>query len=287
MRRVISQIFLYAFLIVLCIVIIYPFWYIVMVSIMPYQEYLQATRESVLLWPRQVTFEAYQYVLTQADFAGSMSSTVIITLVGTVMSMATTILASYALSKRHLKGRRFFTYFFFFTMLFSGGIIPLYLVVRSTRLLNTLWACMVPNLINTYYLLIMRSFFQEFPESLIESAKIEGSSELGTLVRIVLPLSMPVLAAVGLFYAVDRWNEFYFGLIFIKDNAMQPLQVMLYRLIKPGGNQFLDVNLTLNKIVLETVKMAAVVVTVVPILCVYPFLQKHFAKGVMLGAVKG
>lgn len=282
----VQTVLLYGFFVLLAITIIYPFWYIFVVSIMPYSEYLVATRSPILLWPKELTFEAYAYVFGESNFLNSFGSTVTITVVGTAISLLVTTITAYVLARTSLRGIKLLTAAFIFTMVFNGGMIPTYLVVSKVGLLDTLWACMIPNMINTFYLIIMRTFFMDFPVSLEEAAKIEGCSDLSILFRIVIPLSKPILVAIGLFYAVDRWNEFFNGLIYIQDTAMQPLQVLLYRLIKPGGNQMLDMSLTADRVVLETARMAGVVIAFAPIACIYPFLQKYFVKGIMIGAVK-
>lgn len=285
-KNILPKVLIYGILSLLALTILYPFWYIFVISIMPYDEYLLASRQTVLLWPKEVTWEAYRYVFTGSNFVQSFISTVIITIAGTALSLTVTTAAAYVVSKTELKGVKLITGLFVFTMIFNGGMIPTYLVVNQMHLLDTLWSCMIPNLVNTFYLMIMRSFFMEFPKSLEEAAKIEGCTEIGILFRIVIPLSRTIIVAIGLFYAVDRWNEFFNGLIYIQDTAKQPLQVLLYRLIKPGGNSMLDMSLQVDKVVLETARMAGVVIAFAPIALLYPFLQKYFTKGIMVGAVK-
>lgn len=285
-KNIFPRIILYGVLALLSLTILYPFWYIFVVSIMPYDEYLLATRQAVLLWPKEVTWEAYEFVFTESDFIQSFLSTIIITLVGTVLSLTVTTVAAYVVSKTELKGIKLITGLFVFTMIFNGGMIPTYLVVNQMHMLDTLWSCMIPNLINTFYLIIMRTFFMDFPKSLEEAARIEGCTDVGILFRIVIPLSRTIIVAIGLFYAVDRWNEFFSGLLYIQDTSKQPLQVLLYRLIKPGGNSMLDMSLRVDKVVLETARMAGVVIAFAPIALLYPFLQKYFTKGIMVGAVK-
>lgn len=227
-----------------------------------------------------------EFVFTESDFIQSFLSTIIITLVGTVLSLTVTTVAAYVVSKTELKGIKLITGLFVFTMIFNGGMIPTYLVVNQMHMLDTLWSCMIPNLINTFYLIIMRTFFMDFPKSLEEAARIEGCTDVGILFRIVIPLSRTIIVAIGLFYAVDRWNEFFSGLLYIQDTSKQPLQVLLYRLIKPGGNSMLDMSLRVDKVVLETARMAGVVIAFAPIALLYPFLQKYFTKGIMVGSVK-
>ena len=216
---------------------------------------------------------------------------VYITVFGTLLSLLVTTATAYVLSKRYLKGQRLFLLLFFFTMLFEGGIIPLYFVARSLGIVNTLWALMLPLLINTFFLLIMRSFFLSFPDSLEESAKIEGANDISILLRIVMPLSKAVIAVIGLFYAVERWNDFFYALMFINREKLQPLQLLVYSLISPGSGasfaQITETYLQSMGVVLETIKMAAVVIAVVPILIVYPFIQRHFTKGILIGSIKG
>lgn len=274
------------FFVILGIIMVYPFWHVLVGSFLPYQVYVSSP---IHIIPRGFTLDAYKMVFTENDILGAIRVTVTITLVGTCLSLITTAVTAYVLSKSYVRGVPTLRILFLFTMLFSGGIVPLYFCVRDLGMLNSIWALMLPQLINTYYLLIMRSFFVQFPKSLEEAAMIEGCSEVGIFLRIVLPLSKPVLATIALFYAVDRWNEYFAAMMFSTNNDIQTLQLLLYRMITPGQAMTMSnaSYISASQVVLDTVKMAAVVIAAFPIVVVYPFLQKYFSQGVMLGAVKG
>ena len=286
--RILFEVFLYGFFVVVALGCLYPFWVVVVTSILPYDVYI---KNPMLPIPRAFSINAYKLVFLQEDILRAVGVSVYITVFGTLLSLLATTATAYVLSKRYLKGQRLFLLLFFFTMLFEGGIIPLYFVARSLGIVNSLWALMLPLLINTFFLLIMRSFFLSFPDSLEESAKIEGANDIVILVRIVMPLSKAVIAVIGLFYAVERWNDFFYALMFINREKLQPLQLLVYSLISPGsGASFAQITETYLQslgVVLETIKMAAVVIAVVPILIVYPFIQRHFTKGIMIGSIKG
>ena len=286
--RILFEVFLYGFFVVVALGCLYPFWVVVVTSILPYDVYI---KNPMLPIPRAFSINAYKLVFLQEDILRAVGVSVYITVFGTLLSLLATTATAYVLSKRYLKGQRLFLLLFFFTMLFEGGIIPLYFVARSLGIVNSLWALMLPLLINTFFLLIMRSFFLSFPDSLEESAKIEGANDIVILVRIVMPLSKAVIAVIGLFYAVERWHDFFYALMFINREKLQPLQLLVYSLISPGsGASFAQITETYLQslgVVLETIKMAAVVIAVVPILIVYPFIQRHFTKGIMIGSIKG
>jgi putative aldouronate transport system permease protein len=214
-------------------------------------------------------------------------NSVIITVMGTTLNMTLTTLMAYPLSKRNLPGRKVILLMIIFTMLFSGGLIPLYLVVKNLRMLNTYWAVIFPGAIATYHLLVMKSFFENLPEEIMEAARLDGAGEWNVLARIVLPLSMPVIAAVGLFYAVAHWNAFFEPMMFLNDARLQPLQVVLRNVLTDAVRAAEFAPEARQVLPGETMKMAAVVIALAPLLVVYPLLQKHFTKGVLIGSIKG
>lgn len=270
----------YTFFAILCLTMIYPLWYILMFSFSD-----EANFRSFYLLPETFTLDVYEKVFEDGRvFTGFRNSVIIVTL-GTAISMLLTIFAAFPISRRYMFGRRTVTTFFVFTMIFNGGIIPTYLVVRAYGMVNTLWALMLPQAVIVYNLLIMTRFFANIPDSLIESAYIDGYNDIGILFRIVLPLSTAVLAAVGLFYAVFIWNGFLPGLIYINDAKKLPLQTVLYNIVK--ANVVTEMGSNILAVMPEAIKMATAFLTVLPILLVYPFLQKYFVKGVMLGSIKG
>jgi putative aldouronate transport system permease protein len=266
----------------LSIVTLYPFWDSLIVSIIPLQESLAS---NIHLFPKTITLEAYAYIFNMKELWSSYGVSLFVTGVGTLLSMLMTVLAAYALSKSHLKGKRTIMFLIVFTMMFNGGLIPTYLVVKQLHLLNTVWALIIPTAITTYNLIIMRNFFMALPESLEESARIDGCNDLGVLFRIVVPLSMPAIATVALFYAVARWNEFFTAIMYITDKDKWPLQLFLRAMLveneasfqSGGDNPFL---------MGQSMKMASVMVSTIPVLLIYPFFQKYFVQGVTLGAVK-
>ena len=264
----------------LCLTMIYPLWYILMFSFSSEAEF-----RSFYLLPEGFTLDVYAKVFDDGRvFTGFKNSVIIVTL-GTAISMFLTIFAAFPISRRYMYGRKAVTTFIVFTMIFNGGIIPTYLVVRTYGMVDTLWALILPQAVIVYNLLIMRSFFANIPDSLIESAYIDGYNDIGILFRIVLPLSKAVLSAVGLFYAVFIWNGFLPGLIYINDATKLPLQTVLYNIVKSA--QATESGSNVLAMMPEAIKMATAFLTVLPILLVYPFLQKHFVKGVMLGSIKG
>ena len=263
----------------LCLTMVYPLWYILMYSFSS-----EANYQSFYLLPERFTLDVYAKVFEDGRVFSGFGNSVIIVTVGTAISMMLTIFAAFPISQRYLYGRRLVTTFFVFTMIFNGGIIPTYLVVRAYGMVDTLWALMLPQAVIVYNLLIMTRFFAGIPESLIESAYIDGYNDIGILFKIVLPLSGAVLAAVGLFYAVFIWNGFLPGLIYINDPKKLPLQTVLYKIVKAQVATEMGSNIL--AMMPEAIKMATAFLTVLPILLVYPFLQKYFVKGVMLGSVK-
>lgn len=244
---------------------------------------------SVSLWPKGFQLEAYSKVFENSAMWRSLLFTIFLTVLYTFIALALTTLCAYPLSKKRLKGRNVFLMLITFTMYFSAGTIPTYLLVYNLHLLNTIWALILPCAINTFNMIMMKTFFQGVPESLEESAIIDGCSDFGVLLRITLPVSKPILATLALFYAVQRWNAFSDALYYINVQEMYPLQLKLQQLIAQGqaDNMMNDVNAQLNTVVPETIKAASIIFATVPIILVYPWLQKYFVKGVMIGAVKG
>ncbi|TMV50610.1 carbohydrate ABC transporter permease [Paenibacillus mesophilus] len=266
----------------LSVITLYPFWDSLIVSVIPLQESLAS---NIHLFPKTITWEAYAYIFKMDELWSSYGVSLFVTGVGTLLSMLMTVLAAYALSKPQLKGKRTIMFLIVFTMMFNGGLIPTYLVVKQLHLLNSVWALIIPTALSTYNLIIMRNFFMGLPESLEESARIDGCTDLGVLFRIVVPLSMPAIATVALFYAVARWNEFFTAVMYITDKDKWPLQLFLRAMLVEneasfqggGDNPFL---------LGQSMKMASVMISTIPVLLIYPFFQKYFVQGVTLGAVK-
>ncbi|GAA3412511.1 carbohydrate ABC transporter permease [Paenibacillus hodogayensis] len=243
--------------------------------------------KDILLWPRGFTTISYEYVLSNKQFFASFGNSVFITVVGTAISMALTVLAAYPLSRKGLPYTRFLMLLFVITMFFSGGLIPTYLVVKGVGLLNSLWALILPGALAPFNLILIRNFFLGVPDALEESARMDGASNFRILLSVYLPLSVPSLATVGMFYAVGYWNQFFQAMMYITDRSLMPLQMFLLQLVTDEKSADMVVSDVFREVTPETVRAAAILCAVLPILFVYPFIQRYFVKGVMLGAVKG
>lgn len=243
--------------------------------------------KDILLWPKGITTISFEYVLSNKQFYYSFGNSVFIAIVGTVISMTLTVLAAYPLSRKGLPYTRFMMLLFVITMFFNGGLIPTYLVVKQVGLLNSLWSLILPTALAPFNMILIRNFFMGVPDSLEESARMDGASNLRILTSIYLPLSVPALATVGMFYAVGYWNAFFQAMMYITDRQLMPLQMFLLQLVTDEKSADLVVNDVFREVTPETIRAAAILCAVVPILFVYPFIQRYFVKGVMLGAVKG
>lgn len=270
------------FLIFLCLSTLYPFLNVLFVSLANMKDIVQ--QGGMLLYPRSFHFDSYRYVIRFSGLMDAYGITIFITVVGTTINLVMTSLGAYVLSNRELPGRNFLMSIVLVAMLFNGGLIPTYLVVRSLHLVDTVWALMVPFAINTWLLILMRNFFQGIPASLRESARLDGCSELGILVRIMLPLSMPIVATLALFYGVAHWNEYINVIIYINDPKLSTLQLILRKMYTFSLEQLDGDSLPPP---VETIRAATVMLSALPIIIVYPFLQKYFVQGVMVGSVKG
>lgn len=283
------QIFNNIFLLLLSLVMLYPMWHVVMASLSDSGE-LMAHR-GVLLAPLAANTNAYKLMSQNPMIFRGYINSITIVVVGTILNVVLTALGAYVLSRRKLFWKKIMSLMVIFTMFFSGGMIPLYLVVSKTLMLgDTLFAIILPTAINTYNLIIMRTAFDSLPESLEEAAQIEGAGHWSILFRIVLPLSMSTVAVIILYYATGHWNGWFNASIFMKTRTKYPLQLILREILinndtanmsmgGGGADDMMGIS--------ETIKYAVIVVSTVPILCVYPFLQKYFVKGVLVGAVKG
>jgi putative aldouronate transport system permease protein len=265
---------------------ILPFLYIIAGS---FATEAELTRRSFFIWPETFTLNAYKYIFSTATFSRSLLVSVGVTLVGTIVCLFFTFTMAYPLSRKNLMGRNIFLNMVVFSMLFSGGMIPTYIVVKSLGLLNSYWSLILPGAINPFNLIIVKTFFQGIPNELEEAAKMDGCTEIGIFWRIILPLSKPVLATFTLFYAVAIWNDFFSALLYISDAAKWPVQVLLQQIIILSQGNLADAASQTTNVAPpeQSLKLAVVVIATLPILIVYPFLQKHFAKGMLLGSVKG
>ncbi|UUZ90210.1 carbohydrate ABC transporter permease [Paenibacillus sp. P25] len=269
---------------IVALVTVLPFIYILAVSFTSPHE---VAKGGFILFPKEWSLSAYQYIFSTNTLVHSLGVSIYVTAIGTLINLIFTSLMAYPLARRGLRGRQTILMAVLFTMLFSGGLIPTYFVVKAMGLTNSLWALMIPNAINAFNLIVLKNFFQEIPAELEEAARIDGASDIGVLFRIVLPLSAPAMATFGLFYAVDHWNQFFNAVMYINDNTKWPIQVLLREIVILAQSRIGDTSFDETEIQPLTIRMAAIVFATIPILIVYPFLQKHFAKGVMLGSVKG
>ncbi|GIP16364.1 protein LplC [Paenibacillus montaniterrae] len=277
----------YLFLSLYGLVAILPFIYIIAGS---FASDAELTERAVFLIPKTFTTAAYEYIFSTNIILRSVWVSVYVTVVGTLFNLVFTVTMAYPLARRVLPGRNLILNLVIFSMLFGGGMIPTFLVVRELNLLDSLWALIIPGAISAFNLIIVKNFFQELPPELEEAARIDGCTELGLLWRIVLPLSKPVLATFALFYAVGHWNNFFSALLYINDPEKWPLQVMLRQIVmlsQAAAGDLSSMDPSFVKPPDQSIKMAVIVIGTIPILLVYPFLQKHFAKGVLIGSVKG
>jgi len=279
------------FFVLMCLIMIFPFWNVFTTSIVDVGEFY---RRPFILWPEEPTLNAYRLIFSSDRTLRGFAISVFITVVGTLYGLMVNAAAAYAMSKKYVPGRKFILLFITFTMFFSGGLVPYYLLIRDLKLMNTIWVLIVPGGISVWNFTVMKSFFNEIPESLEESAKLDGANDITILFRIVLPLSLPLLATFALFGAVGIWNSWFDAMIFIQNRKLHPLTLVLRELIFSStlppemAAQFESAKgTTTSQIFDEAIKTATVVVATVPILCIYPWLQKYFVKGVMIGSIKG
>jgi putative aldouronate transport system permease protein len=268
---------------------LYPFINIAVISVSSMRA---VNAGEVYLWPVEFTLEVYKEVIRDGQIFVAMKNTVLLTLVGTALCMTSTILSAYALSKKRLLGRGIFMGIIVFTMMFGGGMIPGFLLIRSLGLMNTYWALWLSGLQSSYNMIVLRTFFQTIPDSLEEAAQIDGAGDPYILVRIVLPLSGAALATITLFYAVGWWNTYFSAMMYITTSTRQVLMVKLRQMLDAmqvlasQAESGISEGAGMTDIAGETFKAATILVSMLPIMCVYPFLQKYFTKGVMIGSVK-
>lgn len=280
------DVILVALFAVLAMVTLYPMWHCLVGSLMDYTEYMQ---KSILIWPDKISLDSYKFVFDQGKIYDPMKTTVIITITGTLINLIMVTWMAYGLSKK-FPGSALFTYIVVFTMFLNPGLIANYMLFRNLKLLNSLKVYIMPYMINTFYLIILRTNFASFPSELEEAARIDGASEYGTFFRIVLPLSKPILATIALFTAVDYWNTYAQSVYFVSDSAKKTLQDYLYMLLSNNANNNAGAGIGaggVSAVFSENIKLANTVIAVLPILVVYPFLQKYFTNGIMIGALKG
>jgi putative aldouronate transport system permease protein len=272
-------------MLVLIVITLYPLYYMGIVSISAGDA---VSRGEVLWLPKDISLQAYKYVFDDPAVLRSYGNTILYTSLGTLISLILTTLCAYPLSRGHFYGKSLFSLFVIFTMFFDGGLIPRYMVVNSLGMVDTIWALVIPTAISVFNMILMRTFFEQIPDALHESATVDGAGEFRTLLQIVLPLSMPVMATMFLFYAVGQWNSFFPALIYLNEKALYPLQIILRNIVIQGdmASQTTQMGADMASMS-ETIKYAVVFVAILPVLCIYPFVQKYFVQGAMLGSVKG
>lgn len=271
------------------IVIVYPFYNSIVISLVPQEVYCN---NDLLLYPKQLTLDSYEILFKSSDFLNSFKITVFVVFVGVLYSMLLTSGTAYALSKRDYPGRNIFINIIIFTMYFSGGLIPYYILIMKLGLIDHLAALIIPSGLSIFYMFIMKTHFQSIPASISESAQIDGANEIVIFFKLILPMSMPIIATIILFFSVDKWNDWYSALLFLNDPKKMPLQIVLRNIVSTADvtslltSEALIHKSMMGKVYSEGIKMACVTVTMVPIIILYPFLQRYFVKGIMIGSIK-
>ncbi|MDR0641602.1 MAG: carbohydrate ABC transporter permease [Treponema sp.] len=269
-------------------VTLYPVWYTVILS---FNDSMDALRGGIYWFPRKFSLQSYRTVFLDNSILKAFNVTIWRTLIGTVVSVFFTSMVAYAFSKRHIMGNRVYLIIGTITMFFGGGIIPYFILLRSIGLYDTFLVYIIPAMFNFWNCIIFMSFFRELPAGLEESAKLDGANDFVIFLRIVIPLSMPVLATIALFNGVYHWNDYFAGVMYINNPDLQPIQTFLYRIIASvsvnRGTIDMPASISAQQVSSQSVKLATMVVTTGPIICIYPFLQRYFVKGVMIGSIKG
>jgi putative aldouronate transport system permease protein len=269
-------------LLLISAIMLYPAIYVIAAS---FSEETAILRGDVFLYPVRAHLKAYQKVFVYPMLWKSYSNTLLYTVLGTAINLILTVFGAWALSQKKMVGRRFFTLMCTFTMFFGGGMIPTFLVVKGLGLLNTIWGILLPGAVSTYNMILMRTFFRQIPESLVEAAELDGCKDFGVLFRIVLPLSLASLMTIGMFYAVGHWNSYFPAVMYLTTNKeLNPLQIILRQVVLL--NEIVENASSTENVMAEGIKYATIVVAMLPMLCIYPFVQRYFVKGVMIGSVK-
>lgn len=284
------DLFVYLFLIVIFLVTFYPFWNILVVSL---NDATDSVRGGLYLWPRQFTLESYQSIFRNDELINSVKVTVLRTVIGTPLSVLAISMMAYSLSKRELIAWRAFTLFFIFTMYFGGGLIPTYMIIKSLGLIDSFWVFIFPGLIGVFLMILVRTYIEQLPPELEESAKIDGANDLQIFGRLILPLCVPVLATIALFIGIGHWNSWYDSYIYTYKPELKTLQAILVKILNQfqTGAMVSEAEALANSskripVSGESIRMAVTMVATLPIILVYPFLQRFFVKGMMMGAIK-
>ena len=284
----VSKVILYLVIAVITFMIFYPFWYCIAYSLSGSQEVMT---KNVTFLPISFTIENYLRVFKQNHLASSFLISVLRTVGGIIATLIVTGLAAYEMSKPKLPGRRFISFVLIIPMYITGGLIPSYVLMYHLHLVNNFWVFILPNMFWAFNMLLMRTYFEGIPVSLLESAKLDGASEIKILFRIILPLSMPIIAVIAMYSGVWQWNAWFDSMLYITSPELKPLQAILQEMIKASSTSMMQMaqgggHAAASQGSTEAVRMATLIFTTLPIVCIYPFFQKHFAQGIMLGAVK-
>ena len=271
----------------LALLTLYPFYNVIILS---FSNTESVAKYIPYLLPFALDLTGYKTIIQDSDFINSLLVSLFVTIVGTAVNMVLSVIAAYVLSRKYLDGRNMIMSVIVFTMLFGGGLVPTYMVIKDMGLINKVWAMILPTAINTYYLIIMKNYFLGLPDGLFEAAKLDGAGEWTMLWKVAFPLSKPIMATFTLFYAVDRWNEWYNALLYINKKALSPLQIYLRDILTSLNSQLStqaqQMMGSTQKVSTSAVQMATIVITALPIMLVYPYLQKYFVNGVMVGGIK-
>ncbi|MCJ8013235.1 carbohydrate ABC transporter permease [Paenibacillus sp. KQZ6P-2] len=284
----------YIFVSLALLIVLYPLVYMISASISD-PKYVGSGE--MWLWPKGITFDGYKRVFENSSIWTGYRNTIVYTVVGTAINLVVTLPAAYALSRKDFVGRNFFTAMFMFTMFFGGGLVPTYLLIKQLGMINTIWAIVIPSAASIWNIIVSRTFFQSsIPRELQEAAQIDGCTNMRLFIKIILPLSMPIIAVMALFYGVGNWNSYFSALIYLNDTAKYPLQLVLRQILvlqqmsaQGGGAIDASTAAAMNSKaeIAELVKYAVIIVATVPVIVIYPFLQRYFVQGVMIGSVKG
>ena len=283
----IFQTVVYTLTVLICLVTVYPLIYVISAS---FSDPARILGGDVVLWPVDITLNAYKRVFSSSDILTGYRNTVIYTFFGTIVNMFFTIICAYPLSLPDLKGKNAITIFITFTMFFGGGMIPTYLVINQMNLLNTIWAVVLPGAITTQHVIIVRTFFQSIPSEMVEAAAIDGATNFKVFLKIILPLSKAVVAVIVLYVASSLWNGYFGPMIYLTDQNLYPLQLFLRQILLQNDMQGVDISAAAVAEQQETaqlIKYGVIIVSTVPMMILYPFVQKYFVKGVMVGSLKG
>ena len=280
------DIVLYILFGILALITLYPFYNVFIVS---FSNTKASVEHSPYIMPYVFDLEGYKTVMKDIFFFKALFVTIFVTVAGGFLNMVFSIIAAYVLSRKGLIGRKFLLSIILFTMFFSGGMIPTYIIISDFKLTNNIFSMILPTMLNTYYVIIMKNYFASLPIGLQEAASIDGANALVILLKIYLPISKPFMATFALFYAVERWNGWWEAFLYISDKNIKPLQIYLREVLVNFNTQIATQAqsiLSQNKVFIQSVQMATIVVTMLPILCLYPFLQKYFVTGIMIGSIK-